>query len=499
MKPEKLWIDSEAAREKLLQGVLKLARAVGVTYGPLGRSVVLEQEWAPSTFTRDGVTVAKSVELEDPLENLGSQLLRHAALRTAEVAGDGTTTSILLGAHLVRHGFRWLGAGATPSGLLEGSKGAETKVRQALATLRLEPSPKRLFALARSVSRSPEIAELIVEALEKAGPLGEVAVEEGPASETRLLVEAHAFKVAGWHPNLQGQGEWTEALVLVGERFENPRFLKDLWPFPALFLIGRISPAVEEALMRLRQQGACVAASFPPGMGMGHGEALRWFLEDVAILTGGEVYGGYGIPNPGKATVRFQGDRVCLVPQDLTPLGEHLAQVRLRLSQEGSSHRKTLLRKRLAFLAHPLVRLQVGGVTAEAMREAAFRFEDALQAVKGAREQGLLPGGGSSLIYAAKVLGNEMAEQVLREALLDTVAHLYQNAGWDPGVAKAHLLQAPRGYLLDLQDLSPVDAEAVGVMDSYLAVESAITSALDVARTLWLAQGILVEKEAFWR
>jgi len=499
MKPEKIWIDSERAREKLIGGVLKLARAVGVTYGPHGRVVVLEQEWAPPTFTRDGVTVAKSVELEDPLENLGSQLLRHAALRTAEVAGDGTTTSILLGAQLVRYGYKWLAAGATPPDLVEGSKSALAKALEALAQLRLEPSSQRLLALAQSVSRSSEVAELVVEAVEKAGSLGEVVVEEGPGSETRLLVEAHAFKVAGWHPGLQGQGDWPEALVLVGERFESPKFLKELWPFSALYLMGRISPAVEKALKTLSHQGVRVAASFPPGMGMGHGEALRWFLEDAAILTGGEVYGGYGAPRPGKAAVSFYGERVVLVPLNPFPLEEHLAHVRQRLRQEGSNHRKTLLRKRLAFLAHPLVRIQVGGITAEAMREATFRFEDALRAVKGAMEHGLLPGGGSSLAWAAKAMGNAPAEQVLREALLDTAARLYQNAGWNLGVARERLLHAPKGHMLSLKELCPVDAEKAGVMDSFLAVESAITSSVDVARILWMSEGILVEKEAFWR
>lgn len=509
MKLQKIAVSGDDAGIRLLAGVAKLAHVVGITYGPYGRVVLLEQPWAAPVPTRDGVTVTRAVELSDPLEALGAQLLRHAALRTADIAGDGTTTAVLLGHGLVAEATRRLAAGAHRAVLVEELAEAVEIAVTALEDQRLEPTPERLLRVGALAAREESVGATIVAAAAAAGAEGEVQIARGRARVTTTAVsDGHSFETAGYHGDLAPPADdaepWANATVIGGEQFDDvaaiERLLVETMPRP-LLLVGRIGEGVRQRLLSARLVGDRVVAAFPPGKGAGHGDALRLFFGDLATLTGGDRYRGRGEPLPGVAGVAFNRTRIALLRPggDMTEVERLRARLHDELTREPSAHARAVCRHRLAFIAQPLIRVEVGADTVPEAEEAMQRHEDALGAVRGALTESVLPGGGAALRTAARSLPSTDGGQVLARALQYPIRRLLQNAGLEPAPVLAALEAAGPGYTWDLQRDRAVPAGELGVFDSAAAVRCALMHAADVAQSLILTDTVLAERDIFWR
>jgi chaperonin GroEL len=364
----------------------------------------------------------------------------------------------------------------------------------------------RVAALA---ARDEEIGKTIVSAWHAAGSGGEVEIERGRGrSGTTAVSYGHTFETAGYHADLgpldNGGAKLNNAAVIAGDRLEDAaatsRLLDEALPRP-VFVVGRIGEAVRDRLLATRHAGRPVVAAFPPGKGGGHGDALRSFFGDIATLTGGEVYRGRGVLTPGSASLDFGRRRVMLTQ----PAGnaDEVDALRRRLREEivgeSSAHARTVVRHRLAFLARPLVRIEVGAPTLPEAEEALHRYEDALGSVRGAGEDGVLPGGGAALRAVAPMLPATPGGQVLARALGYPLRRLLVNAGVEPGPVIVALDEAGPGFTWDLQRERPALADEIGVLDSAGAVRSALVHAADVAQAIILTDTVLAEREMFWR
>lgn len=512
MSEEKIVLFGEQARSKMAQGVCIVARAVGVTYGPLGRTVLIEAQWAPPLSTRDGVTVVKAIELEDALENQGAQFVKYGSIATYKMAGDGTTTTVLLTDGLVREGLKALAAGHHPVILTEQIAVAQEIALKILQRLVLDATTDRLMSVASIASRDTEIGRLILEAVQQAGPEGEILLESSRRQEHTIQVKRdHEFTTAGYHRGLalpDTSVTYPQIAVLVGERFDDVqvfhRLLQAARRYP-LLLIGRMDTQVQEMLQARRAQGIPTIAAFPPGKGMGHGDALRGFLADLALLAGTVPYaeGTRNTVTPGQlGNVVLKGATITFsVTEDnirREPVAARIKEIRVRLNKATSDYEKTVLRRRLAFLSRPLVILGVGGTTPTEVDEITFRFEDALLSLRHAQKHGVLPGGNAALLAASRAMPDTPGGQVLAEALRYPLRQLLCNAGLEPPPIIHRLLNAPDGMIWDLQRNCLADADAIGVLDSVVAVQAALQHAIDVATGILLADSILIEKEVFW-
>jgi chaperonin GroEL len=361
--------------------------------------------------------------------------------------------------------------------------------------------------VAALAAREEAIGEQIVAAWHAAGTHGEVETARGRArSATTTTGHGHTFETAGYHADLgplpNGHAKLLGAAVVAGARLEDvsavTRLLDDSRP---LLVVGRLGEAVAERLRRARGAGRPVVAAFPPGKGGGHGDALRSFFADLAMLTGGEPYRGRGPIEAGDAAVAFDHQRVTLT--ETAGDAERVSVLRRRLRHdlvgESSGHARAVCRHRLAFLARPLVRIEVGAPTVPEAEEALHRYEDALGSVRGAAEDGVLPGGGAALRAIAPELPRTAGGQVLARALDYPIRRLLLNAGVEPGPVLAALDEAGPGCTWDLRRGRAAHADEIGVLDSAGAVRCALVHAADVAQALILTDTVLAERDMFWR
>ena len=450
----------ENARHTLLRGIEKLAKAVKATLGPSGRNVILDKKFGSPTITKDGVTVAKEIELEDPYENMGAQLVREVASKTSDVAGDGTTTATILAESIYREGLRNVTAGANPTSLQRGiMKGVDAIVEE-LKKLSKKVSDRTEIAQVATVSANWDktIGEIIADAMDKVGKDGTITVEEAKSIETTLeVVEGMQFDKGYLSPYFVTNAEAMEAIlenayILIYEKKISS--LKDLLPLlEKVAKAGRplliISEDVEgEALATLvvnKLRGTLqVCAVKAPGFG----DRRKAMLEDIAVLTGGRLISedlGIKLENiklddMGRAKrVTVDKENTTIVEGDgkKADIQGRVAQIRRQIEETTSDYDREKLQERLAKLAGGVAVVNVGAATETEMKEKKARVEDALHATRAAVEEGIVPGGGVALLRAQKALDNvkdlegdeKIGVQIVRRAIEEPTRQLADNAG----------------------------------------------------------------------
>ena len=456
---------NEEARAALLRGVNVIAHAVKVTLGPKGRNVVLDKKFGSPTITKDGVTVAKEIELKDPYENMGAQMIKEVASKTSDLAGDGTTTATVLAQAIFRGGLRNVTAGANPMGLQRGIDQAVEKVVEELKKMSKSTKDKKEIAQVATIASNNDktIGSLIAEAMEKVGKDGVITVEEAKGMETALeVVEGMQFDRGYLSPYIVTDPERMEAvledcLILIHEK--KLSIMKDMLPLleqvaqsgkPLLIIAEDVEGEALATLVvnKLRGTLACCAVKAP-----GFGDRRKAMLEDIAILTGGQGHHRGPRHQAGEPQARGPGQG----QEGGRGQGQHhdhrrraarrgaiegrIKQIRAQIEETTSDYDREKLQERLAKLAGGVAIIKVGAATETEMKEKKARVEDALNATRAAVEEGIVPGGGVALLRAAKGLdslklsGDEATGvDIVRRALEEPIRQIVQNAGLEGSV-----------------------------------------------------------------
>jgi len=512
------------AREALLNGINALTDAVKVTLGPKGRNVILEKTFGSPTITKDGVTVAKEIELEDKFENMGAQMVKEVASKTSDVAGDGTTTATVLAQSIFYQGSKLVAAGHNPMALKRGIDKAVGVVVQELEKLSNPTKDQKEIAQVGKISANNDetIGNIIAEAMNKVGKEGVITVEEAKAMETTLeVVEGMQFDRGYISPYFVTDPERMEVVL------EEPYFLinekkisnmKDLLPLlEQIAKMGRplmiISEDVEgEALATLvvnKLRGTLrVCAVKAPGFG----DRRKAMLEDIAILTGGQVVAedlGIKLENVslndlGTAkTVRVDKDNTTIVDGGGTrqALESRVKQIRTQIEETTSDWDREKLQERLAKLIGGVAVINVGAATETEMKERKARVEDALNATRAAVEEGIVPGGGVALLRCVQALekmkleGEEsLGVSVLRRALEEPLRQIANNAGWEGSVVVERIKNEKGAFGFNAETEKYEDLTKAGVIDPTKVVRFALQNAASVASLLLTTEATVVEK-----
>ena len=513
----------EEARRGMERGLNTLADTVKVTLGPKGRNVVLDKKWGAPTITNDGVTIAKEIELEDPYEKIGAELVKEVAKKTDDVAGDGTTTATVLAQALVREGLRNVAAGANPIALRRGIDKAVAAVVERLLADAKEVETKDEIAATASISAADEqIGEFIAEALEKVGHDGVITVEESNTFGLELEVtEGMRFDKGFISPYFVTDADRQEAVLedvyvlLVESKISN---VKDLLPLLEKVMqsgkpLAIIAEDVEaEALAtlvvnRIRGTFKSVAVKAP-----GFGDRRKAMLQDMAILTGGTVISetvGLKLEN---ATLEDLGQaRKVVVTKDETTLVEgagdkdaieaRVAQIRGEIENSDSEYDREKLSERLAKLAGGVAVLKSGAATEVELKERKHRIEDAVRNAKAAVEEGSVAGGGVALLQAAEVLGGlELADDeatgaaIVRVALEAPLKQIAVNAGFEGGVVVDRVRNLPTGEGLNAATGEYVNLLAAGIADPVKVTRSALQNAASIAGLFLTTEAVVADK-----
>jgi len=517
--------DTEA-RTALKKGVDQLANAVKVTLGPKGRNVVIDKKFGAPTITKDGVTVAKEIELSDPIENMGAQMVREVASKTSDVAGDGTTTATILAQAIVREGLKNVTAGANPMDLKRGIDLAVKKVVEGLKELHKEVgSDKEKIAQVGMISANNDraIGDLIANAMEKVGKDGVITVEEAKGTETTLeVVEGMQFDRGYLSPYFVTDADRMETVL------ENPYILihdkkisamKDLLPvLEKIAQAGKsmliISEEVEgEALATLvvnKLRGTLrVCAVKAPGFG----DRRKAMLEDIAVLTGGQVISeekGFKLEN---ATLAYLGtaERVTIDKDNTTivqgagkkeEIKKRINEIKQQVEKTTSDYDKEKLQERLAKLAGGVAVVKIGASTEVEMKEKKARVEDALHATRAAVEEGIIPGGGVAFIRCMKKLDEVKTDNldqktgvdIIRRALEEPLRQIAANAGHDGAVVVNEVKNGKDDYGFNAQTEIYENLVKAGVVDPTKVARIAIENAASVAGLLLTTEATIVEK-----
>ena len=513
---------NEEARRSLQRGVDTLADAVKVTLGPKGRYGVLEKKFGAPTITNDGVTIAREIELECPFENQGAQLVREVATATNDVAGDGTTTATVLAQAIVREGLRNVTAGANPMGL---KRGIEKAVEQAVANIKSQSkavSGKEDIARVATISaRDREIGDVIADAIEKVGKDGVVNVEEGQTFGLELeFTEGMQFEKGYISPYMITDGDRMEAVL------EDPYILianqkvgavKDILPvLEQVIQSGRPLVIVAEDLEgealativvnKLRGTFTVVAVKAP-----GFGDRRKRMLEDIAILTGGEVITEeMGLKLENTSIAQLGRARRIVVTKDNTTIIDgagkgddikaRIKQIKQEIENSDSDFDREKLQERLAKLSGGVAVVKVGAATETEMKEKKHRVEDALQATRAALEEGIVPGGGVALLNAASKLKFDGLEddeatggRIVKRALEEPLRQLAFNAGLEGSVVVNEVRAAKAGFGLNVDSGEMVDLVKAGIIDPAMVTRSALQNAASIAKNILTTEAIVVE------
>ncbi|KRB38895.1 UNVERIFIED_CONTAM: chaperonin GroEL [Microbacterium sp. SLM126] len=514
----------EEARRGLERGLNILADAVKVTLGPRGRNVVLEKKWGAPTITNDGVSIAKEIELDDPYEKIGAELVKEVAKKTDDVAGDGTTTSVVLAQALVREGLRNVAAGADPISLKKGIEKAVAAITTQLLADAKEVETKEEIAATASISAGdPEIGALIAEAIDKVGKEGVVTVEESQTFGTELeLTEGMRFDKGYINPYFVTDPERQEAvfedpyILIANQKISN---IKDLLPIvDKVIQDGKelliIAEDVEgEALAtlvlnKIRGIFKSVAVKAP-----GFGDRRKAQLQDIAILTGGQVITeevGLKLEN---ATLDLLGRaRKVIITKDETTIIEgagdagqlegRVTQIRREIENTDSDYDREKLQERLAKLAGGVAVIKAGAATEVELKERKHRIEDAVRNAKAAVEEGIVPGGGVALIQAGKVAfenlelsGDEATgANIVRVAIEAPLKQIALNAGLEPGVVANKVAELPSGQGLNAATGEYVDMLAAGINDPVKVTRSALQNAASIAGLFLTTEAVVADK-----
>jgi chaperonin GroEL len=513
---------SEDARRSLERGVNILADAVKVTLGPKGRYVVLDKKYGAPTITNDGVTIAREIEVEDPFENQGAQLVREVATATNDVAGDGTTTATVLAQAIVREGLKNVAAGANPMGIKRGIEAAVEAVVADLKKQSKEVSGKEDIARVATISaREREIGDVIADAIEKVGKDGVVNVEEGQTFGLELeFTEGMQFDKGYLSPYMVTDAERMEAVlddpfILVAN--QKISSVKDLLPIlEQVIQAGRplliVSEDVEgEALAtivvnKLRGTFTAVAVKAP-----GFGDRRKRMLEDIAILSGAEVITeemGLKLENT-KISQLGRGRRV-VITKDTTTIIDgagdpdgikaRIKQLKAEIENTDSDFDREKLQERLAKLAGGVAVVKVGAATETEMKEKKHRVEDALQATRAALEEGIVPGGGVALLQAVGAIKLDTFEgdektgaSIIVRALEEPLRQLAANAGLEGSVVVNQVRVAAKGQGLNVDTGEVEDLVKAGIIDPTMVTRSALQNAASIAKNILTTEAIVAE------
>ncbi|MFD4958383.1 chaperonin GroEL [Microbacterium sp. NPDC058389] len=514
----------EEARRGLERGLNTLADAVKVTLGPRGRNVVLEKKWGAPTITNDGVSIAKEIELDDPYEKIGAELVKEVAKKTDDVAGDGTTTATVLAQALVREGLRNVAAGADPISLKKGIEKAVAAITAELLESAKEVESKEEIAATASISAAdPEIGQLIAEAIDKVGKEGVVTVEESQTFGTELeLTEGMRFDKGYINPYFVTDPDRQEAvfedpyILIANQKISN---IKDLLPVvDKVIQDGKelviIAEDVEgEALAtlvlnKIRGIFKSVAVKAP-----GFGDRRKAQLQDIAILTGGQVITeevGLKLEN---ATLDLLGRaRKVIVTKDETTIVEgagdaaqiegRVTQIRREIDNTDSDYDREKLQERLAKLAGGVAVIKAGAATEVELKERKHRIEDAVRNAKAAVEEGIVPGGGVALIQSGKkaldaleLSGDEATgANIVRVAIEAPLKQIALNAGLEPGVVANKVSELPSGSGLNAATGEYGDMFAQGIIDPAKVTRSALQNAASIAGLFLTTEAVVADK-----
>ncbi len=514
----------ENARHTLLRGIEKLAKAVKATLGPSGRNVILDKKFGSPTITKDGVTVAKEIELEDPYENMGAQLVREVASKTSDVAGDGTTTATILAESIYREGLRNVTAGANPTSLQRGiMKGVDAIVEE-LKKLSKKVSDRTEIAQVATVSANWDktIGEIIADAMDKVGKDGTITVEEAKSIETTLeVVEGMQFDKGYLSPYFVTNAEAMEAIlenayILIYEKKISS--LKDLLPLlEKVAKAGRplliISEDVEgEALATLvvnKLRGTLqVCAVKAPGFG----DRRKAMLEDIAVLTGGRLISedlGIKLENiklddigrAKRVTVDKENTTIVEGEGKKADIQGRVAQIRRQIEETTSDYDREKLQERLAKLAGGVAVVNVGAATETEMKEKKARVEDALHATRAAVEEGIVPGGGVALLRAQKALDNmkdlegdeKIGVQIVRRAIEEPTRQLADNAGREGALVVEEIKKRKGNEGYDVANDEYTDLVKAGIVDPTKVTRSALQNAASIAGLLLTTEALVTE------
>ncbi len=510
------------ARAALESGVNQLANTVRVTLGPKGRNVVLDKSYGSPLITNDGVTIAKEIELEDGFENMGAQLIKEVASKTNDVAGDGTTTATVLAQAMVNEGMKNLAAGANPIVLRKGMKKATDVAVDAIMAMSKEIKGKEQIANVAAISASSEeVGALVADAMEKVSNDGVITVEESKTMQTELdLVEGMQFDRGYISAYMSTDMEKMEAtlddpyILITDKKISNIQeilpLLEKVVQAGAKLLI--IAEDVEgEALTtlivnKLRGTFQVVAVKAP-----GYGDRRKAMLEDIAILTGGQVISDelgldlkeVDMDQLGRAkSIKVKKEETVIVDGagDKSAIDGRIAQLRDQIAETSSDFDREKLQERLAKLAGGVAVIRVGAATETEMKEAKLRLEDALAATRAAVEEGIIAGGGSAYIHASKEVA-KMAEKlegdektganILLKALESPLYHIACNAGLEGSVIVNKVKEMEAGKGFDAYEEKYVDMVEAGILDPAKVTRSALQNATSVASTLLTTESVV--------
>ncbi len=512
----------EQTRQEILRGINKLADAVKVTLGPKGRNVLLDKKFGSPTITKDGVTVAKEIEVSEPTENMGVQLVKEVASKTSDVAGDGTTTATVLAQAIFREGARNVTAGADPMALKRGIDKAVIATVKYISTIS-KPVKGEMIAQVGTISANndAEIGEIIAEAMEQVGKDGVITVEEARGLETTLeVVEGMEFDRGYLSPYFVTNPERMEtlledALVLIHEKKISS--MKDLLPLleqvsrasrPLLILAEDVDGEALATLVVNKIRGTLtVAAVKAPGFG----DRRKAMLEDIAILTGGRcISEDLGIKLENVNMEDLGQARKIVIDKDNTTIVEgsgkaadikaRVDQIRTQIDNTTSDYDREKLQERLAKLVGGVAVINVGAATETEMKEKKARVEDAMHATKAAIDEGIVPGGGVSLLRAQKSLNNikgsddeVLGVRIVRRALEEPLRQIVNNAGLEGSVVVEKLRSKKQSIGFNVATMDYDDLVAAGVIDPAKVTRTALQNAASVAGLLLTTEAMVTE------
>lgn len=515
---------SDEARKAVKEGVDKLANAVKITLGPRGRYTILEKKFGSPTITNDGVTIAKEIELEDPYENLGAQLVREIATKTNDVAGDGTTTACLLAQKIFSESLRIIASGANAMHVKRGIDKAVRKIVDALKKMAIQVKTKEdTINIATIAANNKEIGNLIADAMEKVGKDGVITVEEGKSAETTLdVVEGMQFDRGYISPYFVTDAERMEAVledpyIIITDKKVSA--MNDVLPIlekiaqagkPFLLIAEDVEGEALATLVVNKVRGTlkCCAVKAP-----GFGDRRKEMLQDIAILTKGEVISEERGMKLEKATIDMLGraKRVVADKENTTIIGgagdkseinKRIAQIKRQIDETTSDYDKEKLQERLAKLVGGVAVINVGGHTETAMKALKYKVEDAMHATRAGVEEGIVPGGGVALIRCIKTLDDLKGEtpdeqagiDIIKKALEEPLKQIAANAGAESSLVSEKVkLSKEQNYGFDATTCEFVDLVKHGIVDPCKVVRVALENAASIASLLVTTDVLVTE------
>lgn len=516
----------EEARKKLLDGVNQLADTVKVTLGPKGRNVVLDKSFGAPLITNDGVTIAKEIELSDPYENMGARLVKEVSTKTNDIAGDGTTTATVLAQKMIKEGVRNVAAGGDPMAIKRGMDKAVSVATVALKEISSKVNGKEDIARVAAISaNNEEIGKLIADAMEKVSKDGVITIEESKTSSTDVeVVEGMQFDKGYVSPYMVTDTEKMEAILdnpyilITDKKISN---IQEILPLleslmqssgKLVIIADDIEGEVLSTLLVNKLRGVLnvVAVKAP-----GYGDKRKEMLEDIAVLTGGEVITSdlglelkdTTIEQLGRARqIKVQKENTIIVDGmgDKEKLQARVNQIRKTLEETLSEYDKENLQERLAKLAGGVAVIQVGAATEVEMKEKKLRIEDALSATKAAVEEGIVAGGGTAYVnIIPKVEGlmkelkddEKLGAKIILAALEEPIKQIARNAGLEPAVILEKVKASDSGFGFDAANEKYVDMKKVGIVDPTKVTRSALQNAESIASMILTTESVVTDKK----